>query len=205
MNIPSSNEVFMPLEKMYYPHHTSQTEHSLAEMMNHGNARTSFPEKLHGIIIDAETMGFQDIISWQDSGKSFKVHKPQAFQNDIIPKYFKPIKYTSFQRQVRTIRAERKVFFFVPSFFSQTRPVNFHHYSFRSMDSSELELDGTQVAMNIFFFYVRTLDFARMSVGTRSPLPSLSHRLQLLFTITPKLLMNAPMHPFLSPTRRCSN
>jgi hypothetical protein len=175
-------------------------------MMNLGNARTSFPEKLHGIIIDAETMGFQDIISWQDSGKSFKVHKPQVFQNDIIPKYFKPIKYTSFQRQVRNIRTERKVFYF-SFFFSRTRPVNFHHCSFRSMDSSELELDGTQVAMNILSFYVRTLDFARMSVGTRSPLPSLRHRLQpwLLSIITPKVLINVPKHPLLSPTRICSN
>ncbi|KAL3927210.1 MAG: hypothetical protein SGBAC_013174 [Bacillariaceae sp.] len=101
-----ANEMFLPIEEMYFsPHHAAQPApvqgHQAQEFLGgDANARSSFPEKLHGLIMDAETMGFQDVVSWQDSGKSFKVHKPQIFQNDIIPKYFKPIKYTSFQRQL---------------------------------------------------------------------------------------------------------
>eukprot|EP00980_Cylindrotheca_fusiformis_P028711 scaffold22639_cov105-Cylindrotheca_fusiformis.AAC.5 len=111
MNAIANNDLFMPMENMYYPvdqQEESQQQHTTThayalDLLNGPNSRTSFPEKLHGLIMDAETMGFQDVVSWQDSGKSFKVHKPQIFQNDIIPKYFKPIKYTSFQRQrIRT-------------------------------------------------------------------------------------------------------
>lgn len=118
---PTSNDMFLPLDDLFYPtHHAAPVaavpSHHPPQQMEQqepqpaqdflvandaSTARSSFPEKLHGLIMDAETMGFQDVVSWQDSGKSFKVHKPQIFQNDIIPKYFKPIKYTSFQRQVR--------------------------------------------------------------------------------------------------------
>eukprot|EP00526_Cylindrotheca_closterium_P013146 CAMPEP_0113645438 /NCGR_PEP_ID=MMETSP0017_2-20120614/23951_1 /TAXON_ID=2856 /ORGANISM="Cylindrotheca closterium" /LENGTH=453 /DNA_ID=CAMNT_0000557175 /DNA_START=62 /DNA_END=1423 /DNA_ORIENTATION=+ /assembly_acc=CAM_ASM_000147 len=111
---PSPDDMFLPLEDLYFsPHHAAQPAPAQAHQPQEffapaaaaaapagDNARSSFPEKLHGLIMDAETMGFQDVVSWQDSGKSFKVHKPQIFQNDIIPKYFKPIKYTSFQRQL---------------------------------------------------------------------------------------------------------
>lgn len=96
------NEMYMSQEKMYFPSHKEdhQMSSSLLDMINQQDSRSSFPEKLHSLMLDAETMGFTDIVSWQDSGKSFKIHKPQEFQNDIIPRYFKPIKYTSFQRQL---------------------------------------------------------------------------------------------------------
>jgi hypothetical protein len=50
---------------------------------------------------DAEQNDFQDIVSWNSNGASFKVHKPLEFSDKVMPKYFKnQRKYKSFQRQL---------------------------------------------------------------------------------------------------------
>jgi hypothetical protein len=49
---------------------------------------------------DAETKGFQDIVSWQSGGKSFKIIMNVArFSGEIMGLYFHQTKYKSFQRQ----------------------------------------------------------------------------------------------------------
>jgi hypothetical protein len=59
----------------------------------------SFPMKLHVMLEDAETKGFQDIVSWQSGGKSFKVLNVARFSGEIMGLYFHQTKYKSFQRQ----------------------------------------------------------------------------------------------------------
>ena len=44
--------------------------------------------------------GMEDIVSWQPGGKSFRVHKPKEFAANVMPRYFKKIKYRSWQRQL---------------------------------------------------------------------------------------------------------
>lgn len=58
-----------------------------------------FPWKLHTLLDDAEKEGYQDIISWEDDGKAFCVHKPDQFCESILGKYFRQSKYESFTRQ----------------------------------------------------------------------------------------------------------
>jgi hypothetical protein len=41
-----------------------------------------------------------DIVSWLPHGMAFRIHKPKDFAEHIMPKYFKKIKYRSFQRQL---------------------------------------------------------------------------------------------------------
>jgi hypothetical protein len=60
----------------------------------------TFPVKLHQMVEDAEQNDFSDIVSWNNVGSSFKVHKPTEFSDKILPAYFKQIKYKSFQRQL---------------------------------------------------------------------------------------------------------
>lgn len=60
----------------------------------------SFPSKLYKCLVDAETKGFTDVISWQPDGASFKVHNQERFVNDILPLYFGAIKFKSWQRQL---------------------------------------------------------------------------------------------------------
>jgi hypothetical protein len=59
-----------------------------------------FPSKLHDMLDAAESEGFNDVVSWQQDGTSFKVNQPKVFVNDIIPKYFSMTKYKSFVRQL---------------------------------------------------------------------------------------------------------
>jgi len=59
-----------------------------------------FPQKLHKLLDDNR---FEDIISWQPHGRSFKVHQQGDFMKKVYPIYFnnnKTVKYPSFQRQL---------------------------------------------------------------------------------------------------------
>jgi Heat shock transcription factor len=57
-----------------------------------------FPVKLHRILSNPD---FTDIICWLPHGRSWRVLKPKAFEERIIPMYFRHAKYASFMRQVR--------------------------------------------------------------------------------------------------------
>lgn len=60
----------------------------------------SFPTKLFVMLNKAEQGGYSDIISFLPSGESFKIHKPILFAQEIMPKFFKTRRYTSFQKQL---------------------------------------------------------------------------------------------------------
>ncbi len=57
-----------------------------------------FPVKLHRILSSNE---YSDVISWLPHGRSWRVLKPKAFEEKVIPLYFRHAKYASFMRQVR--------------------------------------------------------------------------------------------------------
>jgi hypothetical protein len=59
----------------------------------------AFPYKLYALLGDAEVNGFDNIISWQPGGKSFRVHQPKVFTETVLPQCFKQTKYKSFLRQ----------------------------------------------------------------------------------------------------------
>lgn len=56
-----------------------------------------FPVKLHRILSNTE---FRDYIMWLPHGRSWRVLKPKAFEEKVIPLYFRHAKYASFMRQV---------------------------------------------------------------------------------------------------------
>ncbi len=45
---------------------------------------------------------YDHIISWTPDGLSFVVKKPSLLVSDVLPLYFKEVKYTSFTRKVRS-------------------------------------------------------------------------------------------------------
>ena len=59
-----------------------------------------FPEKLHRLLIETAEAGMDDIISFTPDGKSFEIHKPDRFFHEIVPKYFKQSRLSSFKRQL---------------------------------------------------------------------------------------------------------
>lgn len=56
----------------------------------------SFPAKLHAIL---ERRNIADIVSWMPHGRAWRVHKPKAFESQVIPMFFVQCKYSSFIRQ----------------------------------------------------------------------------------------------------------
>jgi hypothetical protein len=67
---------------------------------NRGGVTVPFPEKLHKMLEYAEKNGLTEIVSFFPHGRAFAIHKPVLFTSDIMPKFFKQSRYTSFQRQV---------------------------------------------------------------------------------------------------------
>jgi HSF-type DNA-binding len=70
--------------------------------------RYTFPHALYQLLDD--TIGhtiITDIISWNDNGRSFRVHDRQRFVLKVLPKYFEQTKYTSFTRQLQLYGFER--------------------------------------------------------------------------------------------------
>lgn len=71
--------------------------------------RVSFPLKLHTMLSKAEVSqtpgdgsSFSSTISWlPGSSSAFRVHNPDAFVEDVMPKFFEMTKYRSFLRQLK--------------------------------------------------------------------------------------------------------
>lgn len=63
-------------------------------------SKQAFPLKLYRMLERAERNGQDDIISFIDEGKAFAIHKPRAFETDIMPSYFNSHRLSSFQRQL---------------------------------------------------------------------------------------------------------
>lgn len=60
----------------------------------------TFPLKLYRMLHEVEKSGKQNIVSFLPHGKSFVVHKPKAFVEEVMPKYFTTCRLASFQRQL---------------------------------------------------------------------------------------------------------
>lgn len=61
-----------------------------------GGVTQPFPEKLHEML---DQVREPTIVSWLPHGRAFIVRKPKEFTAQIMPKFFRQSKLTSFQRQ----------------------------------------------------------------------------------------------------------
>jgi len=71
---------------------------------NRENSSMTFPNKLMEILGDKAN---ENIITWLPHGKAFIVYQKEKFANDILPRYFKETKYTSFTRKLNRWGFER--------------------------------------------------------------------------------------------------
>eukprot|EP00563_Minutocellus_polymorphus_P000783 CAMPEP_0181027378 /NCGR_PEP_ID=MMETSP1070-20121207/4134_1 /TAXON_ID=265543 /ORGANISM="Minutocellus polymorphus, Strain NH13" /LENGTH=411 /DNA_ID=CAMNT_0023104619 /DNA_START=77 /DNA_END=1312 /DNA_ORIENTATION=+ len=62
-----------------------------------GKKEPTFIAKLHSILSNP---AFEDIVSWLPHGRAWRVHQRRAFEEQVIPLYFRHGKYSSFMRQV---------------------------------------------------------------------------------------------------------
>lgn len=65
-----------------------------------GGVIEPFPEKLHRLLIEVEQSGRSDVISFIANGQAFAIHKPDKFFKEIVPKYFRQSRLSSFKRQL---------------------------------------------------------------------------------------------------------
>jgi hypothetical protein len=59
-----------------------------------------FPEKLYHIIQEVHQQGNSNIISFYAHDRAFGIHDPDRFADEIMPRYFKHSKMSSFIRQL---------------------------------------------------------------------------------------------------------
>ena len=67
---------------------------------NRGGVTEPFPEKLHRMLEHSEKDGQTDVVSFFSHGRAFAIHKPRRFVTEIMPKFFRQTRLTSFQRQL---------------------------------------------------------------------------------------------------------
>eukprot|EP00613_Pedinella_sp_CCMP2098_P060508 CAMPEP_0171971478 /NCGR_PEP_ID=MMETSP0993-20121228/217997_1 /TAXON_ID=483369 /ORGANISM="non described non described, Strain CCMP2098" /LENGTH=157 /DNA_ID=CAMNT_0012621819 /DNA_START=43 /DNA_END=512 /DNA_ORIENTATION=+ len=59
-------------------------------------AKATFPQKLFAILNTESS----EVLSWDHGGKAFRIHDQDTFCVDILPRYFRHSKFSSFQRQL---------------------------------------------------------------------------------------------------------
>ncbi|EGR30077.1 hypothetical protein IMG5_142700, partial [Ichthyophthirius multifiliis] len=62
--------------------------------------RTTVPTFLLKTYEMLENQNYQDIVCWNEDGKSFLIRKQNAFRDQLLPQYFKHNNYASFVRQL---------------------------------------------------------------------------------------------------------
>lgn len=59
-----------------------------------------FPERLRRLLLEVETVGRSDVISFLNDD-TFRIHNPVTFFEEVVPQYFRQSKLTSFKRQLK--------------------------------------------------------------------------------------------------------
>lgn len=65
-----------------------------------GGVSVHFPERLFEMLEQVDLIGMAHVVSWQPHGRAFLVHRPQEFVAEVMPRFFRQSKFTSFQRQL---------------------------------------------------------------------------------------------------------
>eukprot|EP00980_Cylindrotheca_fusiformis_P020273 scaffold7330_cov146-Cylindrotheca_fusiformis.AAC.12 len=89
-----------------YHDHSGEVEFESKHTPARGGVVTPFPLKLHSMLEAVEQAGLEHIVSWQPHGRCFIVHDQQEMVN-ILVKYFKVSKVSSFQRQLNLYGFQR--------------------------------------------------------------------------------------------------
>mmetsp|Transcript_43572 Transcript_43572/g.64669 ORF Transcript_43572/g.64669 Transcript_43572/m.64669 type:complete len:401 (-) Transcript_43572:152-1354(-) len=72
----------------------------LSQRRARGGVTEPFPEKLHRMIKEVDEAGQSHIVGFFDHGRAFSIFDPEAFCKEVMPKYFKQSRLSSFQRQL---------------------------------------------------------------------------------------------------------
>jgi hypothetical protein len=93
--IKSSGKGYTDFSRVFTP--KAGTASSLLNQPTCSAKEPTFPVKLHLILSNPE---FDDIIAWLPHGRSWRILQQKAFEERVIPLYFRHGRYSSFARQV---------------------------------------------------------------------------------------------------------
>jgi hypothetical protein len=112
----TNSQMLVPIQPFYPPYHhypamsssnasAIYIDQSLnldppADRRNRGGVTEPFPEKLHRMLDTCEREGLSDVVGFFSHGRAFAIHKPRKFQAEIMPRFFRQTRLTSFQRQL---------------------------------------------------------------------------------------------------------
>ena len=85
----------------------TESDENTLRMYKEDSLGGTFPIKLQIVLKVLEKIGQGHIISWLPHGRSFMIHRPREFENDVMGKFFKQTKLTSFQRQLNLYDFQR--------------------------------------------------------------------------------------------------
>lgn len=102
----SFNNAASPTVRAAEPENTAM---HIPNMDRRRKGRTgTFPQKLHQMLSDLEMEeGGSDIASFLPHGRAFAIHKPRDFVKDVMPRYFRMSRFSSFQRQLNLYDFQR--------------------------------------------------------------------------------------------------
>jgi hypothetical protein len=67
----------------------------------------SFPEKLHRLLREAKEQDKDDIARFTDDGSQFQILNTHAFEEELLPRYFRHNRISSFKRLLRMYQFKR--------------------------------------------------------------------------------------------------
>jgi hypothetical protein len=73
---------------------------TLANRRTRGGVTEPFPEKLGRLLRETEERGEADVVSFFPHGRAFAIHHVERFCREVMPRYFKQSRLSSFQRQL---------------------------------------------------------------------------------------------------------
>jgi hypothetical protein len=87
------------------PSHT--TKNSEGKSMHRLGRAGKFPQKLHKLLNDLEEQGRTDVAAFLSHGRAFAIFNTVEFASDVMPRYFRMSRYSSFQRQLNLYDFQR--------------------------------------------------------------------------------------------------
>jgi len=82
-------------------------EATLSKRRTRGGVIEPFPEKLHRMLRESVENGDTEVISFYPHGRAFGIHHQGRFCREIMPKYFRQSRLSSFQRQLNLYGFQR--------------------------------------------------------------------------------------------------
>ncbi|KAL3801632.1 hypothetical protein HJC23_013137 [Cyclotella cryptica] len=99
-NLDATAKVFAaelrPPPYFYYRDHSTEVDDDPLTPVTASGHVPCFPAKMHAILASPD---LNDIVAWDDHGRSFRILKPKRFECYILPRFFEHSKFSSFIRQ----------------------------------------------------------------------------------------------------------